>query len=335
MMRGLILLKLAAVGACQEISYKLSLLPANPLSQQLYRNASLASWGGTVVHSPSDTKHHYHLFAAAFSNGCGLDGWESNSFVMHAVADTPEGPFEYHDTALPVWHHNPHALLAPDGTWLIYSIGKTNASWAVSCNGHHEPVSHNERQIDQVEIHYASSPYGPWQLQQQPDGDGLLYAANPSPLFLPNGSVVVVGTGFGGPLHVAFAETWRGPYRSLAPLPFSTPAGLLFEDPGLFYDRKVAKFKILMHQYRANLSYVGGYAESVTDDFFGAWDYNFYSPAYNATITFTNGLEMRLHRRERPKVLLDSDGAPAFLYNGVCGVNVNSDCFTFVQAIQN
>ena len=29
--------------------------------------------------------------------------------------------------------------------------------------------------------------------------------------WLPNGSVVVVQTGFGGPLRVAYAPSWRGP----------------------------------------------------------------------------------------------------------------------------
>ena len=53
-----------------------------------------------------------------------------------------------------------------------------------------------------------------------------------SPIFLPNGSVVVVGTGFGGPLQVAYADTWKGPYRQVDDLPFASPMGTKFEDPG-------------------------------------------------------------------------------------------------------
>ena len=207
--------------------------------------------GGNVLHAEPNAGDvwAYHMYAAAFSNGCGLDGWESNSFVIHAVSQSPEGPFVYHDTAIPIWHHNPQAIRAPDGTWLISSIGRTNRSWAVPCDAHHEPVSHNEHQIDRVEIHYSNSPYGPWKLWRPvPDTfDGSIVAkgANPSPVFLPNGSVVVVGTGFGGPLQVAYADTWKGPYREVSDLPFVEPKGTKFEDPGMISCRGLPSLNLI------------------------------------------------------------------------------------------
>jgi hypothetical protein len=116
-MRGVLTafcLSLCALASGTE--YKLKLAPAAPLSQQLYRNSSLSSWGGNVLHAGDEGDiYAYHLFAAGFTNGCGLSGWESNSFVLHAVSQSPVGPFEFHDVALPVWHHNPQAIRAPDG----------------------------------------------------------------------------------------------------------------------------------------------------------------------------------------------------------------------------
>ena len=54
---------------------------------------------------------------------CNLGAWTSNSEVIHAVADAPEGPFSLNDVALRPWHHNPQVLRHPDGTWLLFTIG--------------------------------------------------------------------------------------------------------------------------------------------------------------------------------------------------------------------
>lgn len=107
-------------------------------------------------------------------------------------------------------------MQAPDGTWLIYSIGKTNASWALPCKNH-APEGQARKQLPRVEVHFAHSLYGPWSLlRPEPDTwDGAIgpWNSNPAPIFLPNGSVAVVGTGFGDSLALAVADSWRGPYR--------------------------------------------------------------------------------------------------------------------------
>ena len=116
------------------------------------------------------------------------------------------------------WHHNPQAVQAPDGTWLIYSIGQTNASWALPCKAH-KPVGTARKQLPRVEVHYSSSLCGPWTLlRPSPDrynGAITPFASNPAPIFLPNGTAVVVGTGFGDSLSVAVADSWRGTAHGL------------------------------------------------------------------------------------------------------------------------
>lgn len=42
-----------------------------------YRNDSLNSWGGALVHVPEDRRWPYHMFASAFVGGCGLHAWET------------------------------------------------------------------------------------------------------------------------------------------------------------------------------------------------------------------------------------------------------------------
>lgn len=119
------------------LSPALELLPAAPLDRQLYCNASLQTWGGNVL---EDDAGGFHLYAAGFGTGnCGLNEWLTNSDVIHAVSDSPDGPFSYRDTAVPLWAHNPQAIRAPDGKWLLYQIARRNCqpryTWKIPfCN---------------------------------------------------------------------------------------------------------------------------------------------------------------------------------------------------------
>jgi len=95
------------------------------------------------------------MFAAIMSNNCSLGSWLTNSNVLHAVADLPQGPYHYSDIALGprdasywdgkrlrwlscsattphlllstgVTQHNPDIRRAPDGTWLLFYMGSTS-----------------------------------------------------------------------------------------------------------------------------------------------------------------------------------------------------------------
>ena len=48
-----------------------------------------------------DEQGQVHMFAALMTEHCGLSAWETNSEIVHAVADTPLGPFEATQTVLP------------------------------------------------------------------------------------------------------------------------------------------------------------------------------------------------------------------------------------------
>ena len=56
-------------------------------------------------------------------NSCGMSTWSTNSVIRHAVANSPEGPFEPKEIVMSAFAHNPTAVKAPDGNYLIYHIG--------------------------------------------------------------------------------------------------------------------------------------------------------------------------------------------------------------------
>ena len=79
----------------------LNLLPAN--KQGGFRSPhnsgeQLSSWGGSIIYDADDGM--WHMFAAEMANGCGIDYWEPNSRVVHAVAAAADGPYTYASTVL-------------------------------------------------------------------------------------------------------------------------------------------------------------------------------------------------------------------------------------------
>jgi hypothetical protein len=115
----------------------LDLLPAATFDEQLYSNASLQTWGGNMLEGDDGL---FHLYAASFGTGdCGLGEWLTNSDVIYATSKSLEGPFKYRDTAVPLWAHNPQAIRAPDGNWLLFQMARRNCqadyAWKVPyCN---------------------------------------------------------------------------------------------------------------------------------------------------------------------------------------------------------
>ena len=205
----------------------LLLLPAPVASKQLFLNHSWPSWGGTIVRGiAGDTQHPYHLFAASFANGCGLDGWIRNGVVVHATAPQPAGPYTFHDVALPVFQHNPHAVKHPDGTYLLFGIGQANnASWECPCKDGKPMMPDGQPATDadaapvnHAQLHVSQSPYGPWENVRGPNDTDYIFEvnnANPAPWIFPNGSLIVVTC----QMDVYYAAHYRGAYTKIGTLP--------------------------------------------------------------------------------------------------------------------
>ena len=95
----------------------------------------VTTWGGSVVASPppptpagtAATTHH--MYASAFSGGCGLAGWETNSFVIHASSTTgPGGPFVVQDTAVPSFVSEQQRITVHVVTWSHMSLGRRGST---------------------------------------------------------------------------------------------------------------------------------------------------------------------------------------------------------------
>mmetsp|Transcript_14870 Transcript_14870/g.22875 ORF Transcript_14870/g.22875 Transcript_14870/m.22875 type:complete len:445 (+) Transcript_14870:143-1477(+) len=77
-----------------------------------------SSWGGSILLDKATGV--WHMYAAEMINNCGIDYWIPNSRVVHAVADTYEGPFTVADVVVEPYAHEPNAVRGPNGEWIIY-----------------------------------------------------------------------------------------------------------------------------------------------------------------------------------------------------------------------
>jgi hypothetical protein len=181
-----------------------------------------------------------------------ISKWSPNSAIVHAVSVTgPTGPYARKDVAVPPFAHNPKVVQAPDGTWLMYTIGvPVDASKLANCstdtvtgakllqraeagksNAAPSPPGRTPGNLESnVTLFTARSIAGPWTrfgVVLGPDWEGTWDedTSNPSPLVLPNGTVLLMYRGCvvgGGGCHseyigIASASNWRGPYAPPPP----------------------------------------------------------------------------------------------------------------------
>ena len=76
---------------------------------QGFREADSSSWGGSIVYSEQDSM--YHMYPSRMAGHCGLNAWFANSAIVHAVSDTPLGPYAYSSTVIQPFAHEGPPLL--------------------------------------------------------------------------------------------------------------------------------------------------------------------------------------------------------------------------------
>ena len=291
-----------------------------------------STWGGAAVRG-DDGRHH--VFAAGFAANRTLSAWLTSSRVIHGVGDAPGGAYRFSDVSLgprpASWdgltQHNPAALRAPDdGTYLLFYMGSNQTSPAdadadaeagVDCAAH--PTAQSVC-MQRVGLATASSPYGPWARREhpivEPGPPGAwddLFTTNPTPHVFRNGSVLLLykarsleGEG-AMRTGVAFAESWRGPYKRVGAGPVSVPGDC--EDAGVYYSEAMGVFRMVLHcgcSYQSLWSLDGMEWQRTA------------APQPWCAVSYADGGNETLLRRERPKWVVDAaTGRPTHLLTDV------------------
>uniref|UniRef100_A0A1X7VLM4 EGF-like domain-containing protein n=1 Tax=Amphimedon queenslandica TaxID=400682 RepID=A0A1X7VLM4_AMPQE len=93
---------------------QLKLKPPSRLEPHGYFNGSMPTWGGDVIYENGI----YHAFLTAKGYNTPpydeSDRYVCNTAIIRLEGKSPAGPFEFAEVVLPVYHHETHAIRAPD-----------------------------------------------------------------------------------------------------------------------------------------------------------------------------------------------------------------------------
>eukprot|EP01043_Picozoa_sp_COSAG02_P050836 COSAG02_NODE_5276_length_4478_cov_1.851108_1_plen_234_part_10 len=134
----------------------------------------------------------YHSFVGEMAGHCGLSAFLTNDRIIHAVSQTPFGPWTRQGPLHPfgVSAECPHAIRGPDGTYLVFHTGCgnlsdpnsirkperhdcTNATTPTNLGAMDEeppPLKQQRRQVatcghtaERTSVFVSASPTGPWE----------------------------------------------------------------------------------------------------------------------------------------------------------------------------
>ena len=310
--------------------YKIEFGKVSP--ESIFRNDSLSIWGGSMVKGEDGL---YHMFYSQWPKNIGWE-WVNYSVIAHAVSESPFGPFEHKDFALPdrgaeFWDgsttHNP-TVHKFNGKYYLYYMGNTGDKKIVSVPGKPK-INWVHRNNQRIGVAVADSPNGPWKrfdepvLDIAPNEDALdaLMTSNPSVCQMPDGKILMVYKAVGkkdplpggGPVvhMVAIADSPTGPFKKY-PDPVFTFEGERFpaEDPYIWYQD--GKFRAIVKRIKH---------EGKTREFslvhYDSEDGIHWNAAKNFEISkriveWENGRKQQFEHLERPQVYMEN-GEPIAL----------------------
>ncbi len=293
-------------------------------------------WGSSVIKG-EDGK--YHMFASRWSKDVGFGNWVTNSQVVHAIADTPVGPYTFHDVVLPVrgneyWDgmctHNPR-VVKYGNQYLLYYFGNTYSfdqpdatNYKISSEKWTEAWM-NKR----VGVAISDSVYGPWKRLDKPviepragHWDASI-TSNPAPAVNDKtGEILLMyksSTEGSKPpllLGVSKAKSPEGPYERLSEEPifrFETEGHEHrdVEDPFIWWAGD--KYEAILKDRSGEIcGEEGGGVHAWSKDGV-SWHLFDEVKAYSRKVVWDDGTTAQHNHFERPFVLVE-DGVPTHLF---------------------
>ncbi|GAB5401793.1 MAG: hypothetical protein Aurels2KO_00240 [Aureliella sp.] len=296
----------------------------------VFKSPEFDIWGGSPIRG-DDGK--YHLFYSRWPHELGHAAWVTHSEVAHAVSDSPFGPWNHVDVALPArgeefWDgsctHNPTVLKIKE-KYCLYYMGNRGDGRV------EKPLNWKHRNNQRIGVAIASSLDGPWtrfdepvvNVSSDPNAVDALCVSNPSVTVRTDGSILMVYKTVarqlelpsGGPVGVAIAiaENPTGPFVKSDVRPFAVEGErFAAEDP--FIWRSGDRYWAIVKDRNGHFTGVKGFSLALfqSDDGFEwkpARHLHVASPGYS----LVDGRREELVIMERPQLLLE-DGRPIALF---------------------
>ncbi|CAJ1938703.1 unnamed protein product [Cylindrotheca closterium] len=341
----------------------LDLLPIAPQTAGLQLPNHASSWGGSVVYV--DGK--YHMFASEIVNGCGLGYWTTNSQVIRAVSDHPNGPYVKQEVILPTFSHDANVLQrGPNGEIVLFVTALLGVK-PVDCDNNDSSswqwnnavVPNTTAPPKDTYMLWAKHPTGPWSepvlvlnstiWNEDYWAKNHRFAhcdANLNGILRHDGSFLGLWRKCETPdlltvPHTLYASDWKdaSTYQpSIDPLFVLTGSGA--EDPSNIWTTETSDagvaYHAIFHDEQATRCMlgecpnVGRHAFSMDGK---AWSYSKVN-AYNGTVLFQNGTTWTADTRARPHLIV-RDNQLLALSTGLKPTKESGYVWTLVQPLRH
>ena len=301
---------------------------------------------------------------------CGISAWLANSAIVHSVSWDPLGRYERHDVVWPVFSHEPFVTRGERGEFVMFFTStlwdgtKAAAAAGYRDSGGEPPVvggraggtctncssgetssgtgcsTRDWGRVLPTYMSYTTTPSdsSSWSppvavppVQLSPLIDSNLVAH-----IFPNGSLIGLfrNDDDRGSIHVVLAAHWRNASSYVEHGAATHPLEPPLEDPSIWVDN-MGRFHCLSHSFDDcgyhsfsadgfNWSFAPGDGESASESLC----------AFNYSVDFADGETYTYPRRERPHVVLGSDGLTPIALTSAVTYRASTDAsFTLLQPI--
>ncbi|UII75355.1 glycoside hydrolase family protein [Flagellimonas sp. HMM57] len=309
-------------------------------STAVFKDSTYSIWGATLTKGNDGL---YHMFYSRWLKSLG-SAWTTHSEIAHAVSESPFGPFEHKDVALPprgaeYWDglctHNPTIHKFGD-TYYLYYMGNTGdgINYSTPTKGKLNWVHRNNQRIG---VAVAKDPNGPWERMDVPLVDvgkdstsiDALCVTNPSVTQGSDGKFLMVYKAvgkkrpgvFGGPVvHcVATSDSPTGPFKK-HPDPIFTVEGSDFpaEDPSIYYYK--GKYRAIVKDVRGDFTGIWNTLACFESENGIDWQLSANPLASKRQIKWEDGEIEEVELLERPQVYMEN-GEPKLV---LCAVKTTT-----------
>jgi hypothetical protein len=293
-------------------------------------------WGSSVVKGDDNL---YHMYVSRWPKRLPFHpGWLVASEIVHAVSETPEGPYRFSDVTLQArgaeyWDgrstHNPRMLRHKD-LYVLFYMGSTHPFAEVSnpdtltLTSAYTTVARANKRIG---IATSKSPYGPWErrdfpvLDVKPDSFYSFLTSNPAPWIEEDGTTTLIFKSrsykedypFQTPMMigVAKAKSFEGPFVVHPEPIFGVDKMGEIEDPFLWKDKN--GFHMIAKDQRGTIT--GGWHDGLLAHSIDGinWLPDNSPLVYTRLIRWSDGSEVKMGQLERAFILLEN-GEPSHLF---------------------
>ena len=293
-------------------------------------------WGMSVLKGDEGL---YHGFAARWSKEVPFGpNWVTNSEIVHATAEHPEGPYTFRSVVFErrgpdffdgMMMHNPTIHKYGD-TYLLFYTGSTYAF--PYPNKEITQKMYAEARLNQrIGMATAKSLWGPWARSDEPilnPREGrwdTIMTTNPAVCVRPDGRILLVYKSSeqhrGGKLKLGAAEAKHlgQPFVRLRDEPIFQfeDSDKHVEDPYIWWNGQ--QYELLMKDMNGKICGVSGGGIHATSDNGIDWKISDPALAYRKTVAFDDGTTLKFVKFERVQVLVEA-GKPTHLFFAV-GIN--------------